>query len=146
MTPEELKARARRIPQELLTQGDLAAIAEVFAPDCRHHAPVPMNPGIAGARQWIVALRRAFPDLRASIEDELADGSMVAQRLVLAGTHQGTWLEVPASGRRVTWHAVVILHADPDGVFIDHWSIWDQLDLLRQIVPATAERGERPGA
>lgn len=57
MDPEDLTARARRIAQELLTQGDLAVAAEIFAPDCTHHAPIPMVPGPAGVRQWIASLR-----------------------------------------------------------------------------------------
>jgi hypothetical protein len=31
-----------------VTQGDLAAADEVLAPDCVHHAPIPVAPGAAG--------------------------------------------------------------------------------------------------
>lgn len=133
MAPDDLKARARRIPQELLTQGDLAVIAEVFAPDCRHHGPVPMTPGIAGARQWIVTLRRAFPDLRAIVEDEIAEGNTAVQRLSLRGTQEGAWLGLPPHGRSVAWEVVEVLRAIGDGSFVEHWQCWDQLGLLRQL-------------
>ena len=145
MNPEDSKARARRITQELLTQGDLAVATEIFATDCAHHAPMPMAPGPAGARQLIAALRHAFPDLRATIEDELVEGATVMHRLTLAGTHQGAWFDLPASGRHVSWSVALILHAGPDGSFIDHWSIWDQLDLVSQIVPAAVGPTKRTG-
>ena len=133
MLPDELKARARRIAQELLTQGDVAIASELFAPDCPHHAPIPLTPGPAGARHWITTLRRAFPDLRASVEDELADGNAVALRLTLAGTHEGEWLTLPPTGRRLTWSLVAVLHAGTDGTFTEHWQCWDPEKLRQQL-------------
>jgi predicted ester cyclase len=101
-----------------------------------------------------MALRRALPDLRAIVEDEIAEGDAVVQRLTLSGTHEGSLCGVPPSGRRATWPLVVILRLGPDGRFAEHWSSWDLLDLLRQLgaVPAGAaetpfsNRAESPGA
>lgn len=146
MDPEDLKARARRIAQELLTQGDLAVAAEIFAPGCAHHTPVPLVPGPAGARQWIAALRRAFPDLHASIEHELAADATVVQRLTLAGTHQGPWLDLPATGRHVRWPLTLILSADLDGYFTEHWFMWDQFELVRQLAAVAIGRTAQSGA
>lgn len=133
MLTEELKAYARRLPDELLTQGDLAVADELIAPDCRHHAPVPLAPGVEGAKRWVTALRRAFPDLRAIVEDEVAEGDMVVQRLMLSGTYEGAFCGVPATGRRATWQLVAIQRIGPDGRCAEHWSTWDQLGLLRQL-------------
>src|SRR5687767_9588131 len=72
MSPDELKARARRLPDELLTQGDLAVADELLAPDCACHAAAMLALGVAGAKQWVSALRRAFPDLSAVVEAEIA--------------------------------------------------------------------------
>src|ERR1044071_9557779 len=66
-------ARARRLAEELLTQGDLSVAEEILAPNCIHHAPVRIAPGPAGLSGWVVALRRAFPDLYAIIEDEITE-------------------------------------------------------------------------
>ena len=133
MSSIELKVRARRIAQELLTQGDLAVSDEIFAPGCVPHG--------AGTTQWIATLRRAFPDLRAFVEDELAEGDTVAQRLALAGTHRRPFLGVPPSGRHVRWQVAIFLRAGPDGTFAEHWAIWDRLDLIRQLggPPATTD-------
>jgi predicted ester cyclase len=125
MSPDELKARARRIAQELLTQGDLAVAGEIFAPDCTHHAAISIAPGPAGVRPWIAALRRAFPDLRASVEDAIADGNAVAQRLILVGTHEGEWRNQPPTGHRLTWSVVEVLHAGTEGTFTETWQWWD---------------------
>ncbi|MDQ3692533.1 MAG: ester cyclase [Chloroflexota bacterium] len=133
MSPVELKTHARRVPEELLTQGDLPVIDELFAPDCGHRTPLPLSSGAAGARQWVTTLRRAFRDLHALIDDEVAEGMTVVQRLTLTGVHDGPYLETPASGRRVSWPVIDILCAGDDGRFTEHWSMWDQLGLLRQL-------------
>jgi predicted ester cyclase len=133
MSPEELKARARRFPEELLTQGDLSVADAVFAPDLVHHVPDPHAPGIAGTKRWVRALRRAFPDLCAIVEDEIAEGDRVVQRLTLSGTHRGDYCGLAPTGRRATWQLVAIQRLGPDGRVVEHWSSPDLFGLLRQL-------------
>lgn len=141
MPSDELKVRARRIAEELLTQGDLHVADELFAPTCHHHAPRPIGKGAKGMQRWVVALRRAFPDLCAIVEDEITEGNRAAQRLTFGGTHMAALDGVPPSGRRVTWVLVELLRVGPDGRFVDHWCIWDELGLRRQLgaAPTGAE-------
>ena len=133
MSPDELKAHARRVPEELLTQGDLAVADAVFGPNLVHHGPTPHAPGVAGAKQFALALRRAFPDLCAIVEDEIAEGDTVVQRLTLSGTHRGEYCGLPPTGRRATWQLVAIQRIGPDGKVAEHWSSPDHFGLLRQL-------------
>lgn len=133
MLPDDLKVRARRIAEELLTQGDLYVADELFTFACHHHAPRPIDSGAGGMKGWVVELRRAFPDLRAIVEEEVVDGNRVAQRLTLHGTHTGTLEGVPPSGRRASWVLIELLRVGPDGRFVEHWCIWDELGLRRQL-------------
>jgi len=133
MSPDELKVRARRVAEELLTQGDLPVADELFAPDCCHHASHPIGTGAHGLKMWVATLRRAFPDLRAIVEDAVAEDGRVAQRLALGGTHLGPFDGIPASGRHVTWVLVEMLHFGTDESFAEHWCLWDELALLRQL-------------
>lgn len=133
MSPDELKVYARRVPEELLTQGDLSVADAIFAPDLVHHGPLAQAPGVAGTKQFVLALRRAFPDLYAIVEDEIAEGDRVVQRLTLAGTHLGPFLAIPPTGRRVTWQLVAIQRLGHDGKLAEHWSSWDHHGLLRQL-------------
>jgi len=126
MSPGELKMHARRVPEELVTQGDLAVVDEVFAR------------GVEGMRRWVTALRQAFPDLCAIVEDEVAEGDTVVQRLTYCGTHAGTFLGLPPTGNRATWQAMEIRRLGPDGRFIEQWMMADLLGVLQQlgIIPA----------
>jgi predicted ester cyclase len=142
MTTEDLKARARRLPEELLTQGDLTVADEILAPGCIHHAPAPLAPGAEGMKRWVRALRLAFPDLCALVEDAVAEGDRVVQRMAWSGTHTGEFLGLPPTGRRVNWQLVAIQRLGPDGRCTEHWLSWDQLGLLRQLdVPPAAADG-----
>jgi predicted ester cyclase len=143
MSPGEMKVHARRIAEELLTQGDLAVANELFADGCRHHAPEPVGSRVDGLKAWVMALRRAFPDLRAIVEDEIAEGDKVVLRLTLGGTHEGPFSGSLPTGRRVAWQLVAILRAGADDRFVELWSSWDRLAVLRQVgaMPDTTEGG-----
>ena len=147
MSPDELKTHARRVPDELLTQGDLAVADAVFAPDLVHHGPTPHAPGVAGTKQFVLALRRAFPDLCAIVEDEIAEADTVMQRLTLSGTHRGEYCGLPPTGRRATWQLVAIQRLGPDGKVAEHWSSPDLFGLLRQLgAPPTPDTTRESGA
>jgi predicted ester cyclase len=142
MLPNELKLRTRRIAEELLTQGDLVVADALFAPDCHHHAPRPIERGARGMKQWVVSLRRAFPDLGAIVEDEVAESDRAVQRLTLSGTHAAARDGLLPRGRRATWTLVELLRVGPNGTFIEHWCVWDERDLLRQLEAGMAETVE----
>jgi hypothetical protein len=133
MTPEELKARALRLPDEVLTQGDLAVVDEIIAADCRFHSPEPFVPGSGSLKGWVASLRRAFPDLCAIVDEEIAEGSTVAQRLTLNGTQEGRYLGIPATRERATWQLILIQRARPDGRFVEVRFVVDYLQLLTQL-------------
>jgi predicted ester cyclase len=123
----DLTASARRLAEELLTQGDVSVAEEIVAPNCVHHAPVPLAPGPAGLSRWVIALRRAFPDLYAIIEDEITEGQLVAQRLTVSGTQAAPFCRLHATGRLVSWRVLVVMRAARDGRLEEHWSCWDRL-------------------
>ncbi len=128
----EMKANARRLSDELLTQGDLAVADEILSTDCRHHTPCGIGPGVAGVKQWVRELRRAFPDLHAIVEAEIAEGDMVVQRLTLSGTHRGEYCNLPPTGRRTSWQLVAIQRLGCDGKVVEQWATWDRLGVLRR--------------
>jgi predicted ester cyclase len=137
LAPDELKFRARRLVDEMFNQGDLAVADELIAVDIVHHLPVlpgpPPRPGIEGVKQWVTTLRRAFPDHHAIVEDEIVDGDRVVQRITAHGTNDGAYLDLPPTGRQVTYELVAISRVGPDGQFVEHWSSVDLFGLLVQL-------------
>jgi len=81
---------------------------------------------------FMVAFTAAFPDSRITIEACIVEGDAVSTRWSLVGTHQGDFQGIPATGRRVTFTGLEFNRV-VDGHFVEHWSMFDNLALLRQL-------------
>jgi steroid delta-isomerase-like uncharacterized protein len=93
-------------------------------------APEPL-----GAEAWsafLAAFTEAFPDARITIDASIAEGDMVATRWSLTGTHQGEFQGIAPTGRTVRFSGIEYNRV-VDGRFVEHWSMFDNLALLRQI-------------
>ena len=77
-------------------------------------------------------MRSAFPDLHLTIEDMIAEGDKVAMRSSWNGTHQGEFMGIPATGRRVTVSQIDISRI-ADGRMVEHWGQLDALGLMQQL-------------
>jgi len=75
---------------------------------------------------------RAFPDLRLSFEDAVADRDRVVTRWRLEGTQNGPLMGIAPSGRRVNIEGIRIDRIE-DGKIAESWMQWDMLGLLDQI-------------
>jgi len=95
MTPEEMKAFVRRHDEDVINKKDLSVLEKDLAPDFVDHAAPPGAPqGPAGARAWLSALHRGFPDLRATIEDAIAESDKVVVRKTWTGAHNGEFMGI----------------------------------------------------
>jgi steroid delta-isomerase-like uncharacterized protein len=83
-------------------------------------------------RALIGAMQAAFPDLRVTIEDEIAEGVKVVGRFVLRGTHHGEFLGIAATGKQVEFDGVGIIELR-DGKMIRRWNVSDAHGLLEQL-------------
>ena len=127
------RAVVRRFVEEVLDRGDFAALAELAAPDCVEHTAPPGQPPAEGTvARYLVLWRAAFPDLRITVEDVLAEGDRVAVRSTVTGTHRGEFLGVPSTGRRVAVTAMA-LYRLAGGQIVERWAVVDTLEVLRQL-------------
>jgi predicted ester cyclase len=71
------KAVARRLAEQVFSQGDLDVFDEIFADTyVNHNIPVPGIPGTKdGFRELVKATRNAFPDLVVHVDDLVAEGT-----------------------------------------------------------------------
>ncbi|MEA2570938.1 MAG: hypothetical protein QOI24_2939 [Acidobacteriota bacterium] len=130
---ESNKAIVRRLIEEAQEQGNHATIDELLSEDFVDHTPLPGVPGNRdGIHILFDALRSAFPDLRVTISEQIADDTRVVTRKTFNGTHGGSFIGIPASGNRVAFEVVDIL-ALRDGKILEHRVIFDQLSLLQQL-------------
>jgi predicted ester cyclase len=85
-----------------------------------------------GVKESIAWSHSAFPDLRVTIEDQVAEGGKVATRWRVRGTHQGEMMGVTATGNQVTFTGTQTDYIS-GGKIVESWSNWDTLGMLGQI-------------
>ena len=143
MSAEENKAIARRIMNEAMNDGRLEVADELIASDWVDHDPA-NPPDFAGGpdafKQLVSLYRGAFPDLRMTIEDMVAEGDRVVTRWTARGTHEGELMGVPPSGKQVTVTGIGIDRI-AGGKVAESWGSWDTLGLLTQVgaIPELAQ-------
>jgi predicted ester cyclase len=84
-----------------------------------------------------------FPDLRWTIEEIIAEGETVAERLTGRGTHQGEFMGVPPTGSRVEFPNIAMVRIR-EGKIIELRGAPDMLGLMQQIgvVPTPGQSEE----
>ena len=137
----ETKAIARRFLEEAFNSGNLGVIDELVAPEfVNHDAALPQpTTGIEAAKASIRGYRDAFPDVRMTIEEQLAEGELVTTRWIARGTHQGDLFGMAPTGKQATVTGITIDRI-VDGRFVESWTNWDTLGLMQQlgVVPSLA--------
>ncbi len=121
MPAEENKALIRRLIEEVINQGNLALIDDLFDAAFVDRSTPDQPPGFAGVRDYIADMRRNCPDLHVSIEDLIAEGDKVVVRTIWRGTHQGTYKGVAPTGQPVTRTMMQIFRV-ANGKLAEEWN------------------------
>ena len=87
---EQNKALVARFIDEIFNKGNMQAADELLSADFVEHEHLPA--GIPRDREGVKVLagmlRSAFPDLKATVEDSIAEGDKVVIRMTWSGTHK----------------------------------------------------------
>jgi steroid delta-isomerase-like uncharacterized protein len=140
---EANKALVRRFYEEIFNQKNMDALDALLPSDAVDHAlPPGMPAGREGVRQFIGMYLTAFPDMRVTLEDLLAEGDKVVVRTTYRGTHQAELMGIPATGKQVTVTSIEILRCAGDQL-AEHWAAVDQLGMLQQlgVIPPPGQAG-----
>ena len=137
MSPEENKAIARRFVealQEFFRMGDVDLMDSVLAANVVQHIAglPPQAQSLQGFKQLLPALPHAFPDVHFEIENLVAEGDMVAFRLIWTATHQGDFFGIPPTGTRARVTEMHMMRV-ADGKIVERWGEWDALGLMQQL-------------
>ena len=141
---EEMTDLGRRF-REAINAHDLSNYDELVSADFIEHEELPGVPAGPGApRQFFETIFAAFPDFRYVVEDELVDGDKLVWRVRFTGTHQGEFLGIPGTGKRVDVKGIDIVRY-VDGRAAEHWGVTDTLGMLQQLGVAPPAPGQGGG-
>jgi len=119
------KAVAMRVFDEIFNQGKFEVADEIYAPDFQNHG-LYRSVDLKIDQEAVHAEKKAFPDLRMSVEQMLAEGDKVAVLWTFRGTHTGSGYEgLPATGTRVELRGITIWRI-VNGRIVEEWSSFSE--------------------
>jgi steroid delta-isomerase-like uncharacterized protein len=136
------KTIVRRLFEEVWNKGNLSVADELFAPSYDHHDPSTpdVGRGPESEKKRATLYRTAFPDLRLTIEDIIAEGETVVARWSCRGTHKGDLSGIAPTGKQFTISGVSIARFTGSKM-AEGWINWDAQGLMQQlgVVPELAK-------
>src|SRR5438128_11760778 len=145
----ELSAEAelvRRYFHEVLDQGKVELIEDLFHPRCVMHRPGGTIVGIDSVRGVAERRKETFSQFETQIHDVFGSGNQLVTRLSHRGLGRGIWRSRlgnhDVTGKTVNWDAIAIFRFESQRI-IEGWVTRDELGMILQfglIQPAHAIR------
>jgi steroid delta-isomerase-like uncharacterized protein len=119
--------------QELWDTWNIAIADDLFTDDYTLHLSGVSEPiSREGTKHVLAMFRSAFPDLKHTVDELIADGDTVAARWTVRGTHQGDFQGIAASGKPVFVSGTTFHHMRADRI-AETWLTMDTMDLMKQL-------------
>ena len=122
MSTQENKDIARRYFDERWNHGNLDVYDEMLSPDL----------DIDGFKEWTRIMYAALGDIQLTILDLIAEVDQVAVHWMITATHQGEFLNVPATGKTISYKGVALLRF-VEGKIADDRAYYDNQAILKQM-------------
>jgi len=144
-TKQENKAIDRKF-YEYFEKGERDKIErELWDNNYKVHFPGKSEPlNIAESKDIMKMFNTAFPDLKFTIEDQIAEGDKVVSRVTTEGTHKGEYQGVAPTGKKVR-STVIAINRIVDNKIAERWTELDNLGIMQQIgaIPELETTGNR---
>jgi len=148
---EENKHLVRRHFEEVLNQGQLHVVDEIYSENYVLDAPVQTDGGGTaqgktkgrdGLKKRVTLFRTGFPDIHFSIDNLVAEADKVTVQYRFEGTHMGKFLGLPASRNRISVGGILIARI-VNGQIETAWSVFDSGDMMKQLGVVPPQRVHR---
>jgi predicted ester cyclase len=126
------KAFLTTLFDEVINNGNLDLVDEMFHEDYVDHGPMGDMPGRDTFKQLVAHWREAVPDVHCEISHVIADGDLCAWLVTTTGTHTGDGLGFPATGKTFTTQSAN-LGVFRDGKAVEHWAEQGMFPMLLQL-------------
>ncbi len=130
MGTEENKRLVRRFYEQVVSACAVSNVADFIAPDCvETDGKVRIASGIDGMTKHVQGVREVYPDLRLTVERQIAEGEWVVTQVTARGTHIGGWLGMKPTGKRLVFTGVNVDRV-VDGRIVEHGGAANMLEPL----------------
>lgn len=132
MSLVEIKQTARQFFDDVYNQANLDSIDSLVTSSFVYHARGEDVEGIEKFKEWISSDHAAFPDMRFTIVDSIAEFGKVATTFVVEGTHEKEFRGIPATYKKFETVGVTVFHFDGNKIK-EAWIVVDGLSAALQI-------------
>ena len=136
--PEAGKRLMHHYVDDMFNKHDLTGLDGMLAEGYVYRAMGMEIKGLDGYKTTVEPLFAAFPDVHNTTDEIIAEGDLVATRWHANGTHLGTFMGIPPTGKAVQLGGMTIERI-VGGQRIEGWGVPDMLGLMGQL-------GVGPGA
>jgi steroid delta-isomerase-like uncharacterized protein len=133
MSVETNKEAVKAFHQAVFVERNLDALSQFMREPLNGVNATGRTETLAQVRQYFQSYFDAFPDLQAAIDDISAENDLVNVRLILTGTHGGTYMGAAPSGKGFSVSSMHIFRFDAEGKIIERWEWVDRLGLRAQL-------------
>lgn len=114
------KTIIRRFIDEIENTGDVSNIHEFISEDyVEVHEGERYKIGIKGAEDHVLGVRKVYPDLKLTIENQISEGEWVVTTYTVTGTFKEEWFGMKPTGKPITYTGVNVDRVR-DGKIIEH--------------------------
>ena len=132
MSLAEIKVTVRQFFDDVYNQSNLENLDNLLTPDFVYHARGEDVEGIENFKKWISSDRAAFPDMRFTMVDSIAESGKVASTFVVEGTHDKEFRGIPATHKKFETVGMTVFHFDGNKIK-EAWVVVDGLSAALQI-------------
>jgi len=120
MSIKENKALVRHVVK-LWNRRDMDAFFELLAPEYVEHLPTG-DVSLEQLKQYAHTFFAAFPDISITINDMVAEGDKVAVLVNWKATHQGEYMGIPPTGKKIDITVAMIIKIIGDR-WVEFWNV-----------------------
>ena len=128
----DAQAMLTRMFGEVINQGHLEVVDELFADDFVDHGPMGDIPGREAFKALVAQWRSAVPDVHCEVENVFAQGDWVGWLVRTRGTHTGEGLGFPPTGKAFETVSANVGRLRGD-LAAEHWSEQGMFPMLVQL-------------
>ena len=132
MSLEANKALVRRFVEEVQSQHKLTVVDEIMDPHMIDHAAEASQNSAETFKKFFSGFIAAFPDVKAVIHNQVAEGDKVVTHKTFHGTHKGEFMGIPPTGKKVAIEVIDIFRI-AGGKFAEHWAVADMMSVMQQL-------------
>lgn len=126
----DVKERLKYFYEVITTEHLLDQLPDYVSADCVLRVGEDAFPiGIDGMRRHMIDVRGTYPDFQMKIIRQFCDGDYVISEFTAQGTHQGEWLGMKPSGKKILLTGVDVDKV-ADGKIVEHGGAVNTFEAL----------------